>query len=55
MKKVNVTWQYIVFDYNKNHIQEAKEIAKANGINFNLMISNRKFKSSLLGEFIVNG
>ena len=55
IKKVNVTWQYIVFDYNKNHIQEAKEIAKANGINFNLMISNRKFKSSLLGEFIVNG
>ena len=41
LKKVNVSWQYIPFNYNENHIQEAFEIAKANNINFELMLSNR--------------
>ena len=40
-KKINVSWQYIPFNYNENHIQEAFEIAKANNINFELMLSNR--------------
>jgi len=34
-------WQYIVFSYNENHIEEAMEMAKEHGIVFELNISSR--------------
>jgi MoaA/NifB/PqqE/SkfB family radical SAM enzyme len=34
-------WQYIVFSYNENHIEEAMEMASSNGIVFELNISAR--------------
>ena len=50
-KGLSVEWQYIVFDYNKDDIQEAKEIAKFHKIPLMLIFSNRP---SLSGDKIVN-
>ena len=37
----NIQWQYIVFNYNENDIDEAKKMAKDNGITFMLLESAR--------------
>ena len=44
-KHLNTTpcWQYIIFRYNENDIDEAKELAKKNGLNFNLTYSSKWF------------
>jgi MoaA/NifB/PqqE/SkfB family radical SAM enzyme len=34
-------WQYIVFQYNQDHIEEAKTMAKDNGVDFLLVTSSR--------------
>ena len=34
-------WQYIVFSYNENHIEQAKKLAKENGVRFMLLQSSR--------------
>lgn len=34
-------WQYIVFKYNENEVEEAKQIAKDNGLRFSLVVSSR--------------
>ena len=34
-------WQYIVFNYNQDHIEQAKQMAKDNGIEFKLSLSSR--------------
>jgi len=34
-------WQYIVFSYNENNVEEAKKIAKENNIKFSLTLSSR--------------
>jgi len=40
-KNVKVIWQYIVFDYNENHTEEAKQIANDNGMIFLEMHTSR--------------
>ena len=44
-KHLNTTpsWQYIIFKYNEKDIDEARELAKKNGINFNLTYSSKWF------------
>ena len=37
----NIVWQYIVFNYNQDHIEQAKQMAKDNGIEFKLSLSSR--------------
>ncbi len=37
----NIFWQYIVFKYNENDIEEAKQMAKDNGIKFMILESSR--------------
>jgi len=37
----NINWNYIVFRYNENNINIAREMAKENGIKFNLIQSSR--------------
>jgi len=39
--KANVQWNYIVFKYNENDIDEARELAKRFDIDFNLIQSSR--------------
>lgn len=39
--KHQVVWQYIVFKYNENDIEEAKQMALDHGITFELLFSNR--------------
>ena len=34
-------WQYIVFSYNEDHIEQAKKLAKENGVRFMLLQSSR--------------
>ena len=34
-------WQYIAFSYNENHIEQAKKLAKENGVRFMLVQSSR--------------
>jgi hypothetical protein len=34
-------WQYIIFSYNENDIETAKQIAKKEGLILRLMLSNR--------------
>jgi MoaA/NifB/PqqE/SkfB family radical SAM enzyme len=36
-----IRWQYIVFNYNENNIEEARQIAKDNDIHFDLILSGR--------------
>ena len=38
-----IMWQYIVFSYNENDIEEAKSMAKDNNIIFRLIESSRWF------------
>ena len=38
---VNIVWQYIVFKYNQNDIEIAKNMAKDNNIEFKLSYSSR--------------
>jgi|TARA_Y100001949_G_C15953478_1_gene315874 MoaA/NifB/PqqE/SkfB family radical SAM enzyme len=40
-KGMQIIWQYIVFKYNENHIEESKQLAKDNNITFELNISSR--------------
>lgn len=42
-KHLEVTpfWQYIIFNYNEDHIEEAKQMAKENGVGFMLIQSSR--------------
>lgn len=40
-KHATVEWQYIVFNYNENDVEEAKEMALAEGIRFLMVKSNR--------------
>lgn len=49
---VKVVWQYIVFRYNENHIEQAIEMAKENGIIFELNISSRWNTSRLKPDVI---
>ena len=37
----NICWQYIVFSYNENDIDEARKMAEDNGIDFMLLESSR--------------
>ena len=39
--KVIPIWQYIIFNYNENDIEEAKSMANNNGIDFLLTQSSR--------------
>jgi len=41
-KGLPVSWQYIIFDYNKEEIEEAKNLSKLHKINFLLIDTNRK-------------
>ena len=36
-----VRWEYIVFNYNENDIEEARQLAKDNGIRFDVIYSGR--------------
>lgn len=45
-KKHHVTWQYIVFNYNEENIEECKQMAKENGLRFELIYSNRWFSEN---------
>ena len=38
---VNTRWKYIIFNYNENSIEEAKELAKKHNLNLQLVKSNR--------------
>ena len=37
----NIRWQYIAFNYNENNIEEARQLAKDNGIQFDVIHSGR--------------
>ena len=39
--KQTPVWQYIVFSYNEDHIEQAKKLAKENGVKFMLLRSSR--------------
>lgn len=43
---LHVVWQYIVFRYNEEHIDEAKELANKHDINFELHLSARWNKNN---------
>ena len=38
---INVIWQYIVFNYNQDHIEQAKKMSADDGIEFRLSFSDR--------------
>ena len=38
---LQIDWQYIVFSYNEDHIKEANQMAKDNGMNFIINYSGR--------------
>ena len=38
---INIIWQYIVFNYNQDHIEQAKQMAKDDGIEFKICLSSR--------------
>lgn len=40
-KGIKTRWQYIIFKYNEDHIEKAKQMAHDNGIDFELNISSR--------------
>ena len=40
-KGLQIDWQYIVFSYNEDHIQESYEMAKDNNIQFVINYSGR--------------
>ena len=37
----NIVWQYIVFNYNQDHIEQARQMAKDDGLEFKLSFSSR--------------
>ena len=40
-KGLDIRWQYIVFSYNEDHIEEAKKLAEDNNIKISIMSSSR--------------
>jgi MoaA/NifB/PqqE/SkfB family radical SAM enzyme len=40
-KGMQIVWQYIVFKYNENHIEESRQLAEDNNITFELNVSSR--------------
>ena len=40
-KGIQIVWQYIVFKYNENHIEESRKLAEDNNITFELNVSSR--------------
>ena len=38
---IHIKWQYIVFNYNQDHIEQAKKMSEDDGIEFRLSFSNR--------------
>jgi len=38
---INIIWQYIVFNYNQDHIEQSKKMSADNGIEFKLSFSDR--------------
>tara|TARA_Y100000768_G_scaffold214227_1_gene161434 strand:- start:1053 stop:1664 length:612 start_codon:yes stop_codon:yes gene_type:complete len=40
-KGITTRWQYIIFKYNENHIEQARQMAKDNGIIFEISTSAR--------------
>jgi len=38
---INVKWQYIVFNYNQDHIEQSKKMSSDDGIEFGLSFSSR--------------
>jgi len=40
-KGIKTRWQYIVFKYNENHIEQAKQMAHDNGMIFEISLSTR--------------
>ena len=40
-KGLTTRWQYIVFNYNENNIEEARQMAKDNNIQFDVLYSGR--------------
>jgi hypothetical protein len=38
---IDIRWQYIVFNYNQDHIDEAQKMAENDNIKFTLAFSNR--------------
>ena len=38
---VNICWQYIVFNYNQDHISVAEDMSEKEGIEFRLTFSSR--------------
>ena len=47
----DINWSYIVFKYNENNIDEARQLAYNNNINFNLVMSSR-WEDKVLGKDI---
>ncbi len=48
---INVIWQYIVFNYNQDHIEQAKKMSADNGIEFKLSFSDRWDKGEPANAF----
>lgn len=44
----NINWSYIVFKYNEDNIEEAKQLANKYGIKFNMVLSSR-WEDKVLG------
>ena len=44
-KGIKTRWQYIVFKYNENNIDQAKKMANDNGIDFEISLSSRFSKN----------
>ena len=40
-KGCNIVWQYIIFNYNQDHIEQARQMASDEGIKFRLSKSGR--------------
>ena len=38
---IDIIWQYIVFNYNQDHIEQAKKMSEDDGIEFKLSFSDR--------------
>ena len=47
---ISVKWQYIVFNYNQDHIDQARQMAEDNGIEFALSLSGRFDKQNKISH-----
>ena len=47
-KGIKCVWQYIVFNYNENHILQAKKISESHNIRFELLLTSRFTKDDPL-------